>query len=103
VTRQNRPHPIKVQYKVELPQEVITGNVILKPKRIEKADPVRSAVPSCPLPTAAVTTKSHSRQGNKSFSERSALRVLNEATLAQQVLQQHPTFTQRAADRPKAQ
>jgi hypothetical protein len=36
MTRQNRPDPIKVQHLVELSQQVIPGNVILKPKRIEK-------------------------------------------------------------------
>jgi hypothetical protein len=70
---------IEVQHEVELSQQVITGDVILKPKRIEKlilralASHHAGALRCCYngiTPTLSI----------QEFSERSALRVFNQAT-----------------------
>jgi hypothetical protein len=79
--RQNRPDPIKVQHLVELSQQVITGNVILKPKRIKKLilcalTSHHAGAPRCCYNGITRTLPI------QEFSERSVLRVLNQSTLA---------------------
>src|ERR1700733_14221567 len=81
MTRQNRPDPIKVQHLVELSQQVITGNVILKPKRIEKL--ILCALTSHHAGALRCCYNGITRTlPIQEFSERSVLRVLNQSTLA---------------------
>jgi hypothetical protein len=81
MTRKNRPHPIEVQHQVELPQQVIAGNVILKPKRMEKLL-LRALTSHHAGPLRCCYNGITRTLPIQEFSKRSTLRVFNEATLA---------------------